>query len=85
LTRNSENFIKKSIQHRGSSYNSYLVKDEKVELIDPAWMPFAKEFVENLASEIDLYKIDFVIANRVEMDHSGALPELMHHIPDKPV
>ena len=71
--------------HRGSSYNSYLVKDEKIALIDTVWMPFAKEFVENLAKEIDLNKIDYVIANHAEMDHSGSMPELMRHIPDKPV
>ncbi|MEN6637734.1 MAG: MBL fold metallo-hydrolase, partial [Smithella sp.] len=71
--------------HRGSSYNSYLVKDEKIALIDTVWMPFAKEFVDNLAGEIDLNKIDYVIANHAEMDHSGALPELMRRIPDKPV
>ncbi len=71
--------------HRGSSYNAYLIKDEKTALIDTVWLPFAKEFVDNLAKEIDLNKIDFVIANHAEMDHSGALPELMRHIPDKPV
>lgn len=71
--------------HRGTSYNSYLVKDEKIALIDTVWMPFAKEFVENLSKEIDLSKIDYVIANHAEMDHSGALPELMRRIPDKPV
>jgi flavorubredoxin len=71
--------------HRGTSYNSYLVQDEKIALIDTVWSPFAKEFVANLASEIDLKKIDYVIANHAEMDHSGALPELMRHIPDKPI
>lgn len=71
--------------HRGSSYNSYLVRDEKTALIDTVWMPFAKEFVENLRSEIDLESIDYVIANHAEMDHSGALPELMRAIPDRPV
>jgi flavorubredoxin len=48
-------------------------------------MPFAKPFVDNLANEIDLNQIDYVIANHAEMDHSGALPELMRRIPDKPV
>ena len=71
--------------HRGSSYNSYLVKDDKIALIDTVWMPFAKEFVENLAREVDLNKIDYVIANHAEMDHSGSMPELMRRIPDKPV
>ncbi|MEW6185831.1 MAG: anaerobic nitric oxide reductase flavorubredoxin [Thermodesulfobacteriota bacterium] len=71
--------------HRGTSYNAYLVRDEKIALIDTVWMPFAKEFVANLEKEIDLNKIDYVIANHAEMDHSGALPELMRRIPDKPV
>lgn len=71
--------------HRGTSYNAYLVQDEKIALIETVWRPFAKEFVENLAKEIDLNKIDYVIANHAEMDHSGALPELMSRIPDKPV
>lgn len=71
--------------HRGSSYNSYLVQDEKTALIDTVWLPFAREFVDNLDQEIDLNQIDYVIANHAEMDHSGALPELLRRIPDKPV
>ncbi|MBN2158198.1 MAG: anaerobic nitric oxide reductase flavorubredoxin [Spirochaetes bacterium] len=71
--------------HRGSSYNSYLIRDEKVALIDTVWAPFAKEFVANLESLIDLKKIDYVIANHAEIDHSGALPELMSRIPDVPI
>ncbi len=71
--------------HRGSTYNSYLLKEEKVALIDTVWGPFAKEFVKNLSSEIDLKKIDYVIANHGETDHSGALPELMRKIPDTPI
>ena len=71
--------------HRGSTYNSYLIEEEKVALIDTAWLPFAKEYVENLRKIIDLKKIDYVIANHAEIDHSGALPELMSHIPDTPI
>lgn len=71
--------------HRGSTYNSYLIKEDKVALIDTVWRPFSKEFVANLEKEIDLQKIDYVIANHGEIDHSGALPELMEKIPDKPV
>jgi len=71
--------------HRGSTYNSYLVKEEKNVLIDTVWMPFSKEFVENLSKEIDLDKIDYVIANHAEIDHSGALPELMERIPNTPI
>lgn len=71
--------------HRGSTYNSYLIQEEKTVLIDTVWMPYAKEFVENLAKEIDLNKIDYIIANHGEVDHSGALPELMKHIPNTPI
>ncbi|MHA1985575.1 MAG: anaerobic nitric oxide reductase flavorubredoxin [Promethearchaeota archaeon] len=71
--------------HRATTYNSYLVREEKVALIDTVWMPYSKEFVKNLSKEIDLNKIDYVIANHAEIDHSGALPELMEKIPDTPV
>lgn len=71
--------------HRGSSYNSYLIRDEKTVLIDTVWQPFAKEFVENLKKEIDLNEIDYIIANHNEIDHSGALPLLMKEIPNVPI
>jgi flavorubredoxin len=71
--------------HRGSTYNSYLIKENKTALIDTVWMPFAKEFVENLSRDIDLNSIDYVIANHAEIDHSGALLELMRKIPDTPI
>lgn len=71
--------------HRGSSYNSYLVRDEKTVLIDTVWMPYGKHFVEELKKEIDLSKIDYIIANHAEVDHSGALPELMKEIPNTPI
>lgn len=71
--------------HKGSSYNSYLVRDEKTVLIDTVWKPFAKEFIENLKKEIDLNKIDYIIVNHAEPDHSGALTELMREIPDTPI
>lgn len=72
--------------HHGSTYNSYLVRGpEKTVLIDTVWGPFAKEFVKNLKKEIDLKKIDYIVANHAETDHSGALPELLREIPDTPV
>jgi len=70
---------------RGSSYNSYLIQDEKVVLIDTVWLPYDKEFVRNLKDEIDLKKIDYIIVQHAEIDHSGALPELMREIPDTPI
>lgn len=71
--------------HKGTSYNSYLVQEEKTVLIETVWTPFAKEFVRNLQKNIDLNSIDYIIANHGEVDHSGALPELMRLIPETPV
>lgn len=70
---------------RGSSYNSYLIRDEKTVLIDTVWQPYDKEFVEKLKQEIDLEKIDYIVINHGEIDHSGSLPELMREIPDTPI
>ncbi|HKM04359.1 MAG TPA: anaerobic nitric oxide reductase flavorubredoxin [Lachnospiraceae bacterium] len=70
---------------KGSSYNSYLVRDEKTVLIDTVWQPFNKEFVSRLKQEIDLKDIDYIIANHGEIDHSGALSELLREIPDTPI
>lgn len=71
--------------HRGSSYNSYLIRDKKTVLIDTVWLPFDKEFVARLKQEIDLQKIDYIVMNHNEVDHSGALPELMREIPNVPI
>ncbi len=71
--------------NKGSSYNSYLVRDQKTVLIDTVWQPFDNEFVRNLKQEIDLGKIDYIVANHAEIDHSGALAELLREIPGTPV
>lgn len=70
---------------RGSSYNSYLIRDEKVALIDTVWLPYDREFVDRLKQEIELDKIDYIIMQHNEVDHSGALLELMREIPDTPI
>lgn len=70
---------------RGSSYNSYLIRDKKTVLIDTVWEPHGREFVENLKREIDLNEIDYIIAQHNEIDHSGALSLLLKEIPDTPV
>jgi anaerobic nitric oxide reductase flavorubredoxin len=70
---------------KGSTYNSYLVRDEKTVLIDTVWRPFDREFVAKLEKEIDLKDIDYIIANHGEIDHSGGLTELMKKIPNTPI
>ncbi|MFA5004870.1 MAG: flavodoxin domain-containing protein [Candidatus Omnitrophota bacterium] len=66
---------------RGSSYNAYLIIDEKITLVDTVYGPFADELIENIKQVIDPAKIDYIIANHVETDHSGALPVLMQYCP----
>ena len=67
---------------RGSSYNSYLIREEKNVLIDTVDHKFSREFVQNLRNEIDLADIDYIVINHAEEDHAGALTELMAQIPD---
>ena len=69
----------------GSSYNAYLIQDEKTVLIDTVWLPYDKEFVANLKQTIDLTRIDAIIIQHGEVDHSGALIELMKEIPNTPI
>ena len=66
---------------RGTTYNAYLIVDEKVALVDTVLGSFCAELIEHIRAIIDLAKIDYVIANHVEADHSGALPELMKLCP----
>ena len=67
--------------HRGTTYNSYLIVDEKITLVDTVYGPFAGEMLERIGKIIDPARIDYVVINHVETDHSGALPELMKLIP----
>lgn len=72
--------------YQGTTYNAYLIMDEKITLIDTVKMEFADELIENISQIVDPKKIDYVISNHTEMDHSGALPRLMHKIgEDKPL
>ena len=69
----------------GSSQNAYLVEEGKTILIDTVWTPHRFDFVDNLKSEIDLHRIDAIIANHGECDHSGSLTALMDEIPGTPI
>ena len=68
--------------HRGSTYNCYLILDEKKVLVDTVWEPFQNQLIENIAQVIEPEKIDIVVANHAEIDHSGALPAIMRHVPN---
>ena len=71
--------------NNGSSQNAYLIEEEKTVLIDTVWKPHSSEFIDNLEAEIDLNKIDFIVCNHGEVDHSGSLPALMEKIPNTPI
>lgn len=71
---------------RGSTYNAFLVMDEKIVLIDTVKKPFAESLLDNISKIVDPQRIDCVISNHAEPDHSGGLPDVMARIGmDKPV
>jgi flavorubredoxin len=66
--------------YEGTTYNSFLILGEKNILIDTVKEKFGKELLSNISRIIDPEKIDMVISNHAEMDHSGSLPKVMHKI-----
>lgn len=71
--------------NKGTTYNAYLVIDEKITLIDIVDVHFVDEMIENIKHIIDPSKIDYVVVNHVEPDHSGGFPKLMEYIPNAKV
>lgn len=67
--------------NRGTTYNAYLIIDDKVALVDAVYGPFAYELIEKIKQIVPVEKIDYIIANHIETDHSGTLPELMKVCP----
>ncbi|HOE69270.1 MAG TPA: flavodoxin domain-containing protein [Candidatus Omnitrophota bacterium] len=66
---------------RGTTYNAYLIIDEKITLIDAVYGPFADEMLQRIRTVIPPEKIDTIIANHIEPDHSGAYPGLLKFCP----
>jgi anaerobic nitric oxide reductase flavorubredoxin len=71
--------------HRGTTYNAYLIRDKKVALVDTVQHSFAEEMIERIKEIIDPSKIDYIIANHVESDHSGSIAEILKHAPNATV
>lgn len=67
---------------RGTSYNAYLIVDEKVALIDTVKAPFYDEMLARIREVVDPARIDFLVANHAELDHSGALPLIKRDAPN---
>ena len=68
--------------NRGATYNAYLIVDEKIALIDTVKAPFAEELLRRVREIVDPAKVDYLVSNHVEMDHSGAIPQVMEAMPN---
>lgn len=71
--------------HRGSSYNAYIVKDQKIALVDTVWTPFNERFLDKLEQNVGLNNISLIVINHTEQDHAGSLPYLMERLPETPI
>ena len=65
---------------RGSTYNAYLILADKITLIDTVKAPFRDELLARIASVVDPGKIDIIVSNHSEMDHSGCLYEIIERV-----
>lgn len=70
---------------RGSTYNAYLIIDDKITLVDTVKAPFAAEMISRIKSIVDPSKIDYIVSNHVEMDHSGAITDVLALAPNAKV
>jgi len=68
----------------GSTYNAYLIMADKITLIDTVKAPFKDEMMARIASVVDPSKIDYIVSNHSEMDHSGCLLDVAARVkPEK--
>lgn len=69
---------------RGSTYNAYIILADKVTLVDTVKAPFKDEMLSRIASVIEPEKIEYIVSNHSEMDHSGSLKAVINEIgPEK--
>ncbi|MDR3124273.1 MAG: FprA family A-type flavoprotein [Endomicrobium sp.] len=73
------------VTRRGVTYNSYLIIDEKITLIDTVREEFQKELIENIKNVVAPSKVDVIIINHIEPDHSGAFAEILKICPNAKV
>jgi anaerobic nitric oxide reductase flavorubredoxin len=67
------------VTHRGATYNAYLIQDEKIALVDTVKHTFSNELLRNICEIVDPAKIDYIIINHLEKDHSSSLPIIAEH------
>ena len=66
----------------GVSYNSYLIDDDKVVLVDTVEVDFFTQFIENIKEVIGERPIEYLVVNHMEPDHSGSIALLQKYYPD---
>jgi len=72
------------LTENGSTYNAYLLVDEHITLIDTVKKEFVPELLARVAEIVDPEKIEYIVSNHVEMDHSGGLPQVIDRVkPEK--
>jgi flavorubredoxin len=73
------------LTQRGTTYNAYLILDEKIVLVDTVKHYLFDEMLSRIKNIIDLSRIDYIVSNHVEMDHSGSLPKILAYTPNTKV
>jgi len=68
--------------NRGTSYNAYLIIDKKITLVDTVKHYLFDEMLSRIKEIIDPSKIDYIISNHVEMDHSGSITKILEYCPN---
>ncbi len=66
----------------GTTYNNYLIMDEKITLLDTVKYDFASVAVENIKGIVDISRISNVVINHIEVDHAGSIDRIMELAPD---
>lgn len=67
---------------KGTTYNAYLIDDEKIAVVDTVKTGYYDEFLSNIKAIIGDRKIDYIIVQHTEIDHSGSLSQLLKDYPD---
>lgn len=70
---------------KGTTYNSYLIDDEKVAIIDIVKDGFFDKYISNIKSVIGDRKVDYIVVQHTELDHSGSIVNLIKEYPDATV
>jgi len=73
------------LTQRGTTYNAYLIIDKKITLIDTVKHYLFDELISRIKEIIDPSKIDYIISNHVEMDHTGSIPKILEYCPNAKV